>query len=72
MITIGVALLIIVGVGAFFTYRELEEERKRRKEAEQANVRLIMDGLKMYFRKLYYLKTPLNKLRQLLPFQQIL
>ena len=46
-IIILVALVcVFLGAGLYFTNEKLKEERQKRKEAEQANVRLIMDSIR--------------------------
>ena len=46
LIIVGAALIFILGAGLYFTAKELEEERQRRRLAKQANVRLIMDSIR--------------------------
>ena len=46
IIVIVAAIIFLLGAGLYFTNQSLKEERKRRKEAEQANVRLIMDSIR--------------------------
>jgi len=43
IIIVLVVVAIVLGGITFYQTNQLEEERKKRKEAEQANVRLIMD-----------------------------
>ncbi len=46
LILLVVIVALIMGTGLFFTYQAWQEEQKKRKEAEQANVRLIMDSIR--------------------------
>lgn len=41
-----IVVVILLGVGLYFTNEALQEEKQKRKEAEQANVRLIMDSIR--------------------------
>ncbi len=41
-----VVVCILLGIGLYFANQALQEERQKRKEAEQANVRLIMDSIR--------------------------
>jgi len=41
-----IAIIILLGVGFYYTNQSLQLERQKRKEAEQANVRLIMDSIR--------------------------
>lgn len=45
-IIILVVIVLILGVGLYFTNQSLQIEKQKRKEAEQANVRLIMDSIR--------------------------
>lgn len=46
IIILVVLVCIFLGAGLYFTNEKLKEERQKRKEAEQANVRLIMDSIR--------------------------
>jgi hypothetical protein len=46
IIILAVLVCVFLGAGLYFTYEKLKEERQKRKEAEQANVRLIMDSIR--------------------------
>jgi len=45
-IIIFVVVILILGAVLYFTNRSLQIEKQKRKEAEQANVRLIMDSIR--------------------------
>lgn len=45
-IIILVVIVLILGAGLYFTNQSLQIEKQKRKEAEQANVRLIMDSIR--------------------------
>ncbi|MEI2760382.1 MAG: hypothetical protein V9G42_13215 [Bacteroidia bacterium] len=45
-IIILIVVIVIMGLGLWKVNETLQEERKKRKEAEQANVRLIMDSIR--------------------------
>ena len=46
IIILVVLVCVFLGAGLYFTNEKLKEERQKRKEAEQANVRLIMDSIR--------------------------
>lgn len=62
VITILVVVVLLMGVGLYFVNQSLQEERKRRKEAEQANVRLIMDSIRRQKGFTEVVKHELNEL----------
>ncbi len=62
VIIILVVVVLLMGVGLYFVNQSLQEERKRRKEAEQANVRLIMDSIRRQKGFTEVVKHELNEL----------
>lgn len=46
LIIIAIVTIVVLGAGFYFTNQSLKEERQKRKDAEQANVRLIMDSIR--------------------------
>lgn len=46
IIILVVLVCVFLGARLYFTNEKLKEERQKRKEAEQANVRLIMDSIR--------------------------
>lgn len=46
IIILAVLVCVLLATGLYFTNQKLNEEKQKRKEAEQANVRLIMDSIR--------------------------
>jgi len=46
VIVIVIVACIVLAGGLYFTHQSLQIEKQKRKEAEQANVRLIMDSIR--------------------------